>query len=243
MARTRERQQRDLEHLRQALTLSSLECGFAGRRVPRGTLECCRAFPFCCARGCITSHAQQDACCACRVDVYRLEINFVTGMLGPTNRLQTRIEQKLAEVEQRLARQVAAIEAGVDPMIVGERIRELKHERGHIEAALNDLVAPASKQPIPVDDAREILGGLPNLQSALASADPELRRQVYEAFRLRVEIDRNEGLITLKALVSSAFADATDLDDVVANGTIAGERSGPNSKPVVPIESVVDSAL
>ncbi len=133
-----------------------------------------------------------------------------------------RIERKLAEIDQRLSRQVAAIEAGVDPLVVGERIRELKHDRSHVEAALNDLVAPASKASVPYADAAEILGSLPDLQPALAAADPELRRQVYDAFRLRVEIDRNEGLVTLKALVSSAFGDASNLNDVVANGTIAG---------------------
>jgi site-specific DNA recombinase len=123
-----------------------------------------------------------------------------------------RIEKQLAAIDQRLARQMAAIEADVDPLIVGERIRELKHERGHIEAAYNDLVTPKADAPLPFAEASEILDNLPNLQPALAAAAPELRRQVYDAFRLRVEIDRNEGLVTLKALVSSAFGDASNLD-------------------------------
>lgn len=68
----------------------------------------------------------------------------------------------------------------------------MRYLHGALEAAIDDLVASASTQPIPVDDAREILGGLPNLQSALANADPELRRQVYDTFRLRLTIDRNQ---------------------------------------------------
>jgi hypothetical protein len=37
---------------------------------------------------------------------------------------------------------------------------------------------------------------------------------VFDAFRLRVEIDRNSGQIRLKALVSSAFGEATNLSDL-----------------------------
>jgi hypothetical protein len=46
------------------------------------------------------------------------------------------------------------------------------------------------------------------------AADPELRRAVFDAFRLQVEIDRNSGQIRLKALVSSAFGEATNLSDL-----------------------------
>jgi hypothetical protein len=46
---------------------------------------------------------------------------------------------------------------------------------------------------------------------------------VYNAFRLKVEIDRNVGQITLKALVSSAFTNIRNLDDLaVAHKAIAG---------------------
>ncbi|HEX3563697.1 MAG TPA: hypothetical protein VHU24_12740, partial [Solirubrobacterales bacterium] len=41
-----------------------------------------------------------------------------------------------------------------------------------------------------------------------------VRRAVFDAFRLQVEIDRNAGQIRLKALVSSAFGEAKDLSDL-----------------------------
>jgi hypothetical protein len=73
-----------------------------------------------------------------------------------------------------------------------------------------------------LDDACAVLDGLPNLRETLAAADPKLRRQVYDAFRLSVEINRNEAQIRLKALVSSAFTGATDLEALVAHKAIAG---------------------
>jgi hypothetical protein len=42
--------------------------------------------------------------------------------------------------------------------------------------------------------------------------------RVYDAFQLAVELHRDKGQIRLKALVSSAFAEATDLQALVAMG-------------------------
>jgi hypothetical protein len=46
---------------------------------------------------------------------------------------------------------------------------------------------------IDLDDACEILDALLNLTEALATADPELRRCVFDAFRLAVALDRRKG--------------------------------------------------
>ncbi len=59
----------------------------------------------------------------------------------------------------------------------------------------------------------------------MRSSDVVTRRtrgRVYDAFRLSVEIDRNQGQIRLKALVSSAFTGATDLEALVAQGHSGG---------------------
>ncbi|MBK5218192.1 MAG: hypothetical protein JJE35_00135 [Thermoleophilia bacterium] len=71
-------------------------------------------------------------------------------------------------------------------------------------------------------EAAAIIDSLPDISKALAEADPELRRAVFEAFRLRVEIDRNSGLIRLKALVSSAFSRVKDLSELGSTKGIAG---------------------
>jgi hypothetical protein len=54
----------------------------------------------------------------------------------------------------------------------------------------------------------------PDLGERLAAADPEVRRAIFDAFRLRVEIDRNSGQIRLKALVSSALGEVKNLSDL-----------------------------
>jgi hypothetical protein len=64
-------------------------------------------------------------------------------------------------------------------------------------------------------------------RSLLAKADPELLRYIYGAFQFTVELDRNTPEIRMKALVSSAFSVASDLDSIaatVAHKDIAGER-------------------
>jgi hypothetical protein len=90
--------------------------------------------------------------------------------------------------------------------LVRDRVETLKAERDELQAPLAELDDPGrTDAAIDVDDACEILDSLPNLTEALAAADPELRRRVFDAFRLAVAIDRNAGQIRVKALISSAF--------------------------------------
>ncbi|HEX7245089.1 MAG TPA: recombinase family protein [Solirubrobacterales bacterium] len=168
---------------------------------------------------------------------------FTTRIFGPesaahfraehpalANELRTRDDAKreragrrLSELEQRIERQLAAIEAGVDPVLVGKRIRALKVERQEAEAVLAQLEAsrPRGNDGLDLDQACALLAGLPDLRKPLQGADPELRRAVFDAFRLRVEIDRNAGQARLKAVVSSAFCDAKDLTDIGTAGNPA----------------------
>jgi hypothetical protein len=49
----------------------------------------------------------------------------------------------------------------------------------------------ADSDAIDPDEAAETLASVPDFSAvALADADPETRKALYEAFRLRVEIDR-----------------------------------------------------
>ena len=97
-------------------------------------------------------------------------------------------------------------------MLVGKRIGALKTEREEAEVALALLEdSRRDSTTADPDDALAVLGALPDFGKRLAAADPEIRRAVFDAFRLRVDIDRNAGQIRLKALVSSAFGEATNL--------------------------------
>ena len=128
---------------------------------------------------------------------------------------RTRITKQLSEVDQRIERQLAAIEAGVDPAVVGKRIRTLKAEREEAEVVLAQL-EDSRRDSTAIDpaDTLAVLDALPDLGKSLIAADPDIRRAVFDVFRLRVEIDRNSGQIRLKALVSSAFGEATNLSDL-----------------------------
>jgi hypothetical protein len=59
----------------------------------------------------------------------------------------TRIAKQLSEVDQRIERQLAAIEAGVDPIVVGKRIRTLKSEREEAEGVLAQLETRGGTAP------------------------------------------------------------------------------------------------
>jgi hypothetical protein len=88
---------------------------------------------------------------------------------------------------QRIQRQLAAIENGVDPLLVGERIQALKGEREQTETVLTDLeIAARRNDVVDFEDARLVLDGIPDLGKSLA-ADPELRHAVFDALRLSAE--------------------------------------------------------
>jgi hypothetical protein len=158
---------------------------------------------------------------------------------GESDDQRGRVERQLADLDERIELQVRAIEAGVDPVLVRERIEALKAERDEIAAALAGL-GDAPDDGIAVDEACEILDSLPDLTEALAAAEPEVRRRVFDAFRLSVSLDRNARQIHVKALVSSAFTKARDLQSLVANESIAGARHGPISHRSISVESLVE---
>jgi hypothetical protein len=109
---------------------------------------------------------------------------------------------QIGDIEQRIDRQLAAIEAGVDPVLVGERIPALNAERQDAETAVSGLENDDQRGTIDVEEACAVFEALPDLGRALGAADPPLRRAVYDAFRLSIEVDRNTPQARLKALVS-----------------------------------------
>lgn len=167
-----------------------------------------------------------------RLDFFRAQSNMLAAQRKTDDsQRRDRLVRLIGEIDQRTERQVAAIESGIDPALVGERISALKAKRQEAEDLLGQLeeTQPGIAGP---EDSRAILEGLPDLSRSLATADPELRRAVFDAFRVRVEIDRNVGEIKLKALVSSAFSEVQDLDDLaVTHKAIAGARNAPRDHP------------
>ncbi len=165
-----------------------------------------------------------------RIHHLRSQYKKVTGSIAAQDTTeQDRLHNQIADVEHRIQLQVQAIEAGVEPTLVSARIQQLKDEQLDLQRALATTGRSAAKHPqTSLDLGCEILDQLPILDDELASADPELRRKVFDVFQLAVEIDRNEPHLRLKALVSSAFR-GTNVQDLVTNGSIAGAGFEPET--------------
>jgi site-specific DNA recombinase len=83
-----------------------------------------------------------------RLDHFRAHSSTLASDLQNRNGdKRKRIAKQLGEVDQRIERQLAAIEAGVDPMVVGKRIGALKTEREEAEVALGNSKIRAATAP------------------------------------------------------------------------------------------------
>ncbi len=102
--------------------------------------------------------------------------------------------------------QVQALEDGVAPEVVTARITELREDRHAAEAALAEL----DPSDIEAEDEHlhERLAQIPDLSKALRDAPPEIKIQTFDAFGLRIELDKAERRIEISATVAQAVADA-----------------------------------
>jgi len=120
----------------------------------------------------------------------------------------TRIRQQIAELDRKIKAQVTALERGIEPELVSERIAELRGEKEAIEDALADL--GAEREEAEEDELTEQLERIPDLTEALREAPAAVRRQVFESFDLQIAYDKAEHRVELTATVSEAVADAFD---------------------------------
>lgn len=82
----------------------------------------------------------------------------------------------LVDCDARLARHRAAIEAGVDPSIVGEWIREVESDRAEAERKLRRNRPAAVWSP---EDIRSLVESLGDLVGVLAAAEPQKKAELY----------------------------------------------------------------
>jgi len=144
------------------------------------------------------------------------------------------LRHEIADLDRRMGLQIDALEQGIEPELVGERIAQLRLEKEQAEAALADLV-PSGVEP-DADELIATLSRVPDLGQALRDAPTALKRQVFEAFCLEVRYDKVERRIELSATVAEAvakaFENAKDLPEEVSSVTtrdIAGARYVPPS--------------
>lgn len=131
-------------------------------------------------------------------------------------REQAQLRRKLSELDTAIERQLVAIEQGVEPKLIGERITQLRAEREQVEAALRDTTPVA---PTNDDELVETLRQLPDLSERLRNADEATKRLVFDAFDLRIVFDKTNGRVRISATV---YEHVGDLLGGVAQDDIAG---------------------
>ncbi len=109
-------------------------------------------------------------------------------------------------VHHRPKVQVQALEDGIEPEVVTARITELRADKQAAEDALAEL----DPQEAETEDAflQERLGRIPDLGQSLRDATPEIKRQTFDAFGLRIEFDKAQRRIEISATIAEAVADA-----------------------------------
>jgi len=154
---------------------------------------------------------------------------------GQADKAVKELREHVADLDRRVGAQIEALEAGVEPALVRKRIEKLRRDKERAEAELAAL-GPASAGSDASEDLPALLGRIPDLSRALHGAPTELKRQVFEAFCLRIAYDKVERRIEISATVSEAVAKALEkAEDLpeevssVAQRDIAGARLVPQS--------------
>ena len=161
---------------------------------------------------------------AARTDLLAKQLDQLGGADADAQ-TRARLTRQIADVDTAVAAQVRGLEAGIDPMAIKARVDELKIDRATYEAALSVLAPPMS-----TDHGRlaDNLARLPDLSDALRAAGPDVQREVFDAFGLRLEYDRTRGTARMSAAVDDALADvlagATELTPSICTGGHGGGR-------------------
>ena len=164
-----------------------------------------------------------------RIAILRAQQTALAVELDPDrHREQQRLKKAVADAARRIELQVIAVEQGLDPQLVQQRINEIQTKRREYEDALLDLDAEEVSIK-DIDAACELLQNLPDLKESLRAAPPELLRQVFDAFRLTVEVDRGAGTMSVRAFISSALSKADSLENMSQLGIGQEEQAVSNS--------------
>jgi site-specific DNA recombinase len=122
---------------------------------------------------------------------------------------QKRLRDEIADLDRRIGLQIDALEQGVEPTLVGERIEKLRRAKEQTEIELRALAPPAGNSEAP-EAANALLSRLPDLSHALHEAPRELKRQVFEAFCLQIAYDKVNRRIEISATITQAVAEALE---------------------------------
>ncbi len=132
-----------------------------------------------------------------------------------------RLRQRIADLDRRIGLQLDALEKGIEPELIGARIARLRADKEEIESRLREL--PPTVNDTDTTELESALARVPDLTRALQEAPPALKRQIFDAFELRIVYDKISRRIEISATISEAIAttlqNANDLPQEVANVT------------------------
>ncbi len=117
-----------------------------------------------------------------------------------------RLREQIVSADRKIKLQIQALEDGIEPELVSERINELRTDKQAAEAALAEIGDDSLDAE--ADHLSAQLTRLPDLTKALRNATPAIKRQTFAAFDLKVAFDKTERRIEISATVSEAVASA-----------------------------------
>ena len=124
-----------------------------------------------------------------------------------TDTRQRQLRDQIADLDRRIGLQITALERGIEPDLVGQRIAEHRDAKDAAEIELRALT-PAAVNSGPDEDPAALLARIPNLAHHLQQAPPEIKRQVFDAFGLQVTYDKTMRRIEISATITETIAQA-----------------------------------
>lgn len=95
-----------------------------------------------------------------------------------------RLKDTIAECDRKLAQHRAALEAGADPALVTEWMKETQAQRSAAQVKLDRSDRPDRRMSR--DDIMTIVDALGNIADVLHNAEPEDKIEVYKGLGLRL---------------------------------------------------------
>jgi site-specific DNA recombinase len=120
-----------------------------------------------------------------------------------------RLRDTIADIDRRISLQIQALESGLEPQLVGQRIAELRKDKEKAETELRAL-SPSDAGPTAPESPAALLKRLPDLTQLLRDAPPHVKRQVFNAFGLQITYDKRTNSFQLSATITEAIAAALE---------------------------------
>ena len=115
------------------------------------------------------------------------------------------MRRQVADLDDAIGLQIEAIEKGIEPELVGQRIMQLRAEKERIEEAQRALQLDVAADHSQLAASLE---RMPDLTKQLRRASPEVKRALFDAFELRIVYDKPNNRVQISATITEEVAEA-----------------------------------